>query len=257
VRHPRFSRVTAILAVAAVAVVAQSSSPRGATAASSADGLPLTMLWAWERPEHLDFLDPATTGVAYLNRTITVAADSVGTHPRLQPLTVPPGTRMVAVVRIETSTRSLWSDSLRRRLANEALAAADGGVAAVQIDFDATVSERSSYRRLIMDVRAALPRTVGLQITALASWCLGDPWLQDLPVDDAIPMLFRMGPDARTVARRLVDGGDFSAPMCRHSVGISTDEPLPSLPRGRRQYIFTPRPWTANAFHLIVQEPDR
>ena len=32
-----------------------------------------------------------------------------------------------------------------------------------------------------------------LTITALASWCDGDDWIDGLPVADASPMLFRMG----------------------------------------------------------------
>ena len=67
-------------------------------------------------------------------------------------------------------------------------------VRGVQIDFDATLSERDAYRALIHDVRKRLGPATPLSITALASWCIGDDWLNGLPVDEAIPMLFRMGP---------------------------------------------------------------
>jgi hypothetical protein len=86
-----------------------------------------------------------------------------------------------------------------------------------------------------------------LNITALASWCLGDPWIGDLPVNDAVPMLFRMGQgEPREIT-------DFSAPVCRSSIGLSTDELRQGLPRGRRLFIFHPRPWTPQAFHDAME----
>src|SRR6185295_2701738 len=49
--------------------------------------LPATILWAWERPEKLDFIDPQKTGVAFLAKTIYLRGDRVVSRPRLQPLT--------------------------------------------------------------------------------------------------------------------------------------------------------------------------
>ncbi len=37
-------------------------------------GFPKLVLWAWERPENLSYINPAFTGVAYLAETITLAA---------------------------------------------------------------------------------------------------------------------------------------------------------------------------------------
>jgi hypothetical protein len=258
VRHPRSPRLTILLAGSLTAAVLTAASPQGATIPFETPRvLPMTMLWAWERPEHLRFLNSTATGVAFLDRTITIDKDSSRVRPRFQPLVVPETVPLVAVVRVETSTRTVWSDSLERRVAEQVAAAANAGVTAVQIDFDATLSERSAYRRVIGHVRAALPPTVGLQITALASWCLGDPWIRDLPVDDAVPMLFRMGPDDRNVRQHLSAGGDFSLPMCRHSIGVSSDEPTPHGPAGRRQYIFNPRAWTQEAFRVVAPERER
>src|SRR5258708_1560376 len=63
---------------------------------------PRIMVWAWERPEKLDFLDPNEAGVAFLARTIHVRGDVVTARPRMQPLVVKPGTALMAVVRIES-----------------------------------------------------------------------------------------------------------------------------------------------------------
>jgi hypothetical protein len=56
-------------------------------------------------------------------------------------------------------------------------------------------------------------------------------------------MLFRMGPDARHVRVGLQQGRDFALPLCRHSLGLSTDEPFAWRPAGRRVYLFNPRGW--------------
>src|SRR5208283_4802401 len=62
-------------------------------------GFPRLVLWAWERPERLAFVDPRVAAVAYLARTISWHQGTVESHPRLQPLEVPPGVRLMAVVR--------------------------------------------------------------------------------------------------------------------------------------------------------------
>src|SRR5687767_16011817 len=66
------------------------------------DKQPAVILWAWERPEDLTFIDPQKTGVAFLAKTITLRGDKVLVRPRLQPLTLPEGAKTIAVVRIET-----------------------------------------------------------------------------------------------------------------------------------------------------------
>ncbi len=48
-------------------------------------------------------------------------------------------------------------------------------------------------------------------MTALASWCAGDDWLRDLPVDEAVPMLFRMGVEKNLFQRRLETGQRFES----------------------------------------------
>ncbi len=54
-------------------------------------GFPKIMLWAWERPEDLNFVDPRQSGVAFLARTLALRGEQVVVRPRLQPLKVPPG----------------------------------------------------------------------------------------------------------------------------------------------------------------------
>jgi hypothetical protein len=219
--------------------------------------LPRVILWAWERPEDLSFTDPREVGVAFLARTLYLRGEKVAARPRFQPLSVAPETSLIAVVRIESDRAAPPALSARQRASTvSAIAEVARGqaVVAVQIDFDARQSERAFYRDLLFDLRAELPASVKLSITALASWCVHDGWLADLPIDEAVPMLFRMGVDHEQVTRYLKVGGDFRPAPCRYSLGISTDEPPPAMPSGRRVYVFNPRRWSQESVGEIVRE---
>ena len=227
-----------------------------ASAATRLDQFPQVILWAWERPTDLRFIAPKEVGVAFLARTIRLRSSEVVMRPRLQPLNLPEGARVIAVARVETDSTNKpeLSDQQRQKVA-EAIAdmAKLPNVAHIQIDFDATLTERKFYRELIFEVRRRLPDTDGLSITALASWCTYDDWLSDLPIDEAVPMLFRMAGDGKQIANRLDAGEDFIAAPCRHSYGISTDEPRSNLFLGRRLYAFNPDPWTEDSVRAILE----
>jgi len=124
------------------------------------------------------------------------------------------------------------------------------GAREMQIDFDAAVSQRRLYAALLEGVRAAIPRWMPLSVTALSSWCSDPDWLDSLPVNEAVPMLFRMGPDAGAVRRQVGRREPFAALRCRTSVGLSTDEPVALSRAGRRVYLFHPLAWSRGAFEL-------
>jgi hypothetical protein len=219
--------------------------------------LPPVVLWAWEQPENLDFIDPARFGVAYLAKTCSLIGDDVEVRPRRQPLRVPDGTVVIAVVRIETDPQDkpTYSDQQAERLISAITDAARArGVSGIQIDFDAKSSERIFYRNVLVHLKSTLPAREPLSITALASWCYGDDWISALPVDEAIPMLFRMGVDSNNVRRSLESRTDFKAAPALHSLGISSDETLPWIPPGRRVYIFNPKPWTEQSLQKALDE---
>jgi len=220
------------------------------------DRLPRVMIWAWERPTDLRFINPKEAGVAFLARTIRLRSGEVEMRPRLQPLQLPAAISVMAVARVETDAvnKPTFSAYQREKLAGAiADMATLPNVSNIQIDFDATQSERAFYRDVIIDVRRRLPESVSLSITALASWCTSDDWLSDLPIDEAVPMVFRMAGDGKEIARRLDAGDDFISPACRHSYGISTDEPRSGLSSARRLFVFNPDPWTADAVRKIME----
>jgi len=265
--------------------------------------LPNLYLWAWERPEDLQFLSNRKVGVAFLAKTISLAPPLAATlpkssattdspffasvrvqvRPRLQPLRINPGTPLMAVVRIESvrgafpgshSSQSAPATTLSQPdlslfAAEIANSAQITGVTALQIDFDATLSEHTLYRDLLIEVRKKLPPNFPLSITALASWCIGDRWLDQLPpgtIDEAVPMLFGMGQGALEVTSYLAAGNNFTVPTCATSLGLSTDESfsrdtisgnisgLSTTSQDKRIYIFSPGPWRQAATEKLLRD---
>jgi hypothetical protein len=245
----------ALMAVLAVGGRVGLDSLRSAPA-NRMERFPRVMLWAWERREELSFIDPHEVGVAYLARTLYLSSDQVMVRPRQQPLILPRDSVVIAVVRIEAGWRAAATMTPHQRdeTARAIARVADFSPAAIQIDFDALRSQRAFYRDLLADVRSRLPPSMPLSITALASWCIYDDWLGDLPIDEAVPMLFRMGKDSDGIAAYLRRGGDFSPAFGRSSVGISLDESGIAAPAGRRVYIFSPRAWTREQVANAIAE---
>jgi hypothetical protein len=218
--------------------------------------IPATVLWAWERPTDLRFIDPNRVGVAFLARTIRLRGEDVIIKPRFQPLNLPEQARVIAVVRVESDSANkplLTSNQIRLLVDGIQAVANQPNVLAVQIDFDAARSERDFYRNVVVEVRRRLPPSIGVSITALASWCADDDWISDLPIDEAVPMLFRMGPDRQVMKNRLSAQEEFSAKPCRSSYGVSTDEPLDGLRPEKRIYVFNPQAWTEQSVRAVLE----
>lgn len=258
---------------------------------------PVLFLWAWERPEDLRFLDSRqNVGVAFLAETIEIGPQSsskdgtgVVLLPRRQPLRVHEGTPLMAVVRIETphdlwhqragaqasagTSADLYTAAQRQRVVELLASAAKlPRVSALQVDFDASESEQGFYAALLQDVRQRLLQEMPLSITALASWCIGDPWLDKLPagtIDEAVPMLFRMGPDAGNVASYIESGKKFEPQVCRGSLGLSTDEQFSqglldgtieagsSGKESKRIYVFSDHAWTEEEAQNVSKEAEQ
>jgi hypothetical protein len=247
----------AILVVVATTVAGCRDTQPPSARSSHMDAIPHLMLWAWERPEDLSYIDAATTGVAFLAATVTLRGPGADARPRLQPLSVPPETTMVAVVRVEVDRRespalsASQGASIVRALVR--VSSLDG-VAAVQVDFDARLSERDFYRDLLTQLRAALPESMPISMTALASWAMYDDWVVDLPVDEIVPMLFRMGREAPEIRAYIERNGDMRARVPGGSIGYAVDEPRPPLTTSGRVYIFAPDGWSRAGYTTVVEE---
>jgi len=264
--HLRLLAAGIVMLSVAAALAALGQSPLSAWWTQSAPVVraplatfPPVVLWAWERPEALDFIDVQGIGIAFLARTLYLSGSDVIIRPRLQTFSAPPDAQLMAVVRMASDRwRPPDLSASQREMVTAAIAEVGtlSGIQALQVDFDATVSQRAFYRDVLQQLRRQLPASMPLSITALASWCIFDDWLAGLPVDEVVPMVFRMGADQHRVRRYLAQD-DFRAAACRHSLGIATDEPLPTLRPGRRLYMFHPHAWRLEAMTSFLEEVGR
>jgi hypothetical protein len=220
---------------------------------------PAPVLWAWERPEDLRFAGPDVT-IAVLAGSLTLSGDAVLAAPRRQPALLLPDQQRVAVIHVEIDRHKplAWTAAQRQAAAAAALAyAGDLSAHEVQLDFEVRESERQVLLDLAGDLRAGLGSDQRLSMTALASWCDTERWIEAAPVDEIVPMLFRMGPGGVALKQRLAEGGDFHDRRCRQAIGIATDTPPAGLPAGRRLYVFNPRRWNAADYATLIQETAR
>src|SRR5581483_5111942 len=113
--------------------------------------IPRIVLWSWERPDDLSFLDSNQFGIAYLASELHLQGDNLVVRPRFQPLKLPKDAHLIAVVRIESDryfAPSLSPAQQAKVSAEITKIAHKNNIAAVQIDFDAKQSERDFYRAL-------------------------------------------------------------------------------------------------------------
>ena len=215
---------------------------------------PALVLWAWERPEDLRFLGDDAE-VAVQTGFIELSGEGLEARGRRFPLRVarPPTTTLVHV-QIDHARPLVWTPRLRARTVAAILHyAAAAPAKRVQVDFEVRASERQVLLDVLHDVRRGLPPGTLLSMTALASWCDTEAWLEQAPVDEITPMLFRMQ-GGQALIRRLAKGGDFRNPRCRTALAISTDTPIVHAPPGRRIYLFNPHSWTSKDFEKTRRE---
>ncbi len=227
-------------------------------AAGPVRSAPALVLWAWERPEDLSSA-PQNVEVAALEGFVELSGDRLWARGRRFPLRTAPGARRIAVVHVQVDDAKAlaWTPALRARTAAVVLAyARRSGFPAVQIDFEVPASDRRALLDLAGDVRGGLPAGVRLSMNALASWCETEDWIDAAPVDEVVPMLFRLGAGGAKLKAKIEAGGDFNDPRCRAAVGVPTDAPLARIPPGRRVYVFNPHSWTPADIAGVVKDID-
>lgn len=239
------------------AVLILAGTVNGAQAAD-VSRLPRAMLWAWQRSENLQYINPQKFGVAFLRQTITINGDRISVSPRQQPLKVPANTCLLSVSRIEVDDRARAAFTREQvgRITHAVVQTATGpGVIGVQIDFDARLSERPFYIDVLRSVRRGLPKTSLLTMTALSSWCTFDPWLRDADVDEIVPMYFSMGADKRNILAFLKEGKTLQL-GCKNCLGLSIDDltvarsvaQSTGTRADKRIYFFSTMPWSIASY---------
>jgi hypothetical protein len=66
-------------------------------------------------------------------------------------------------------------------------------------------------------------------------------------------MMFRMGRADQLAVARAVQGG-IREPLCRGSIGLSTDEQWPDFRPGLRVYLFHPHSWDSVTLERSQQQ---
>lgn len=224
---------------------------------------PNKILWAWKRAEDLSDIDPHQFGVAYLACHVFIDGNNIKWETRNQPLKIPPRTKVVPTVRIDVIRREkpeLSNQQIEKIAWHIQKAARVANAAAIQIDFDALESERPFYRSLLQYLRKTLPSTMPISITALASWCLFDNWITDLPIDEAVPMMFSLGREREKVLLYFQKHHDFLDERANGSLGLSLEDTrvnelmIPIAQKRKipvRVYVFTKTAWTPKKIQAV------
>lgn len=242
------------LAAAAAVSIARFNQHTQGIAGSGPDS-PDYYLWAWRRTEDLTFVNSGKIKAAIWTGTIFWDQGRLSVDHRRNPIAYPAGMDVVAVSRLEITgipdteataeiARAMW------RLGESF------GPIEYQVDFDARRSQRDFYSRLLGEVRSRIGSTP-LSITALASWCFHDAWIEGLPVDAVVPMIYRMGPEGNYIRKKLQQDRKFPAAICRGSVGYSSDEPLAPVDDLQRVFLFHPRPWNERRLAEMIDQATR
>jgi hypothetical protein len=213
--------------------------------------MPHLMLWVWEHPTSLSYINTHQIGVATLIATCDLQ-ENINCYLRHQPLLIPPNTYQLAVIRLQTISldTSYLNSAYAALLAQKILEIyKTHSYRGLQIDFDATPSLRAFYQQLLLDLRKGLSKHESLSITALASWCTTDRWMENanLPIDYAVPMLYDLDP---RISMRLRFQNYYLyrftqlSPICRKAIGLATYEPWqPVLKTSAPVFVFTKGSW--------------
>jgi hypothetical protein len=193
--------------------------------------MPPLILWAWEAPQHLTDIDPNTTGVAVLVASIRITPERLIVHPRQQPIVLPSHTYTIAVVHIDKPPVQVGLDATLVNYLADRIGAIyrQSKYQQLQIDFDTLPKEEGFYRDLLLALRQRLGEHAVISITAIASWCTNNRWLdkQQLPINYVVPMFFNLDQDEQRrkdfikhVPRQRQQLADY----CQGPVGLATYE---------------------------------
>lgn len=214
------------------------------------------VIWCWDYPQDLRFVDAKEAEVAYFAGTALVKGERVFFRPRTKMLELNQGVVAYPVLRLETDGKAKADPEIYKQVAAVMNDLRKKRCSAhIQLDFDASFQERPFYRGLLAYLKSSLPPQVELQITALASWCAADEWLNKSLYNERVAMLFSMGRDGDRVLREL-------GKKRENSIGVSYAEPevIEKLRRSRfldkvdKVYVFNPRPWTEASWSHMKRE---
>lgn len=203
------------------------------------DNQPKEFWWYWDRPAQQLPAPPPGVGAAIVTSHVYFSADRMRVIGRRSELRLAADVVIIPVIHVEVDPARPFAASAAQR---EALRAAVLDLVAirrppwVQLDFEARPTQREFWLASVRAIRASLPTDIGLSVTALASWCYGDEWLGDVPVDEIVPMYFRLG-RAREEFEARSAAGEQQA-RCLQAHGVADDEAAWPAELPGRRYVF-------------------
>jgi hypothetical protein len=211
---------------------------------------PSLILWSWQRKDDLSFLK-AKTPVAALIGTIYMNAQGFKIDPRTNPLSLSPHASILPVVRLEIDPQiPLGKKSLMSLVSAISSLAHPEKYGALQIDFDAKKSQRAFYKNLLSSLKKTHPH-LKLSITALASWCVGDPWVDMLPIDYAVPMVFNLAEEREFIYKYLRHHKNWKAQKCKGYIGMNQKDLWELPPMPWYIFIFNDKAWSQEDYGLL------
>ena len=230
------------------------------------DQMPRLVLWSWEHNDNFRFLNPGMAAVAYYEGTIVLGRGIATLRKRKNPLVLKDAVDRFPVFRIENAHPKEAPSALSLTSAVQTIAdyVATHHCRVVQIDYDAAQGDRKQYIWYLEQLRHRLPAKTAISITALSSWCLGDKWLQNAPVDETVAMMFTMGARRGEVISALSRGLPDSGAECVQSLGVSINEPdtnrqlskLGTIKQAKHVYAFSALGWTKRTYDQLAAEVD-
>ena len=211
-----------------------------------------TVLWSWERYEDLSYIDPKVTSVAPLIATFIINKDEkVKAKLRLNHYKIPIKTNILPVFRIEIETANLNYATIYKLVLKILSLSKENQL--IQLDFDARLSQRTLYRDII---NLLVKHKREVSITALASFCTFDSWLDNLPIKFAVPMLY--GGEAKDKGLReakilFEKLGVWPVKKCRGYVGILQQNEKINIPNNHASFIFNNSAWNRNQYMDVIK----
>ena len=224
-----------------IAVLFAGSSAMASGAAQAMDMLdrPTEFWWYWDRPAGQLPAPAPGVGAAVLVTHVIFSGQGYALQPRRSALRLPSGVATMPVVHVEVDPARPFGANVAQ---SDALCAAvldavrRGAATWVQLDFEARRSQRAFWQTAVQKIKADLPAGVRLSVTALASWCYEDRWIDAAPVDEIVPMYFRLKQARRGYIVRSAAG--VSEPRCATAYGVADDEPDWPVALPGRRYLF-------------------
>ena len=211
-----------------------------AVAAPQDASLPGEIWWYWDRPAAQLPTPAPGVGAAVVVTHVLLSGAGFARQLRRSALRLPDGVVTMPVIHVEVDpARPFAGNAAQIEALRDAVVdvARRGGPSAwVQLDFEARQSQRDFWRAAVRAIKAALPAGVRLSVTALASWCYGDRWLGDVPVDEVVPMYFRLSRARPDYVLRSAAG--VAEPRCGQAYGVADDEPPWPVALTGRRYVF-------------------